>query len=125
MNRWTLLRLGVLVVILNFSLYLIFHSIVIVVGPDEMPPHRRQQNAPVQIPIIHPGSLKQFGYKARLSAIARHTALKKALQLYGKDSVIHKLTAVRTFSKNKPDLRAIFDSDIRYVEHIPANRIGH
>lgn len=75
--------------------------------------------APVQIPIYNPGSLKDVGYAARLAALARHTALKRAIQLYGKDSVIHKLDAVRTFSKHKPDLRTIYESDINYVKHVP------
>lgn len=83
--------------------------------------------APVQIPIYNPGSLKDLGYAARLAALARHTALKRAIQLYGKDSVIQKLDAVRTFSKHKPDLRTIYESDINYVKHVPttSSAAGH
>jgi len=106
---------------LHFSLNNPFHFIVTSVGMPKGRSRARNVAPQVQIPIYKAGSLKDFGYAARLTALARHTALKRAIQLYGKDSVIHKLDAVRTFSKNKPDLRTIYESDINYVQHVPTN----
>lgn len=71
------------------------------------------------IPKLKKGGLKKYGYAVHDSATARHTALKKALKVYGYSTLIKKLNAVKVLSKNtSPKNSRIYGSDIRYVQKL-------
>ena len=70
------------------------------------------------IPKLRKGSLTKYGYSLKEKAGVRHTALKKAVVAYGYSSVIKKLNAVRTLTKNtNPKNSEIYSKDIKYLQN--------
>jgi Family of unknown function (DUF5771) len=79
-----------------------------------MPPTIKK--APVRIPVKRRGDLRKLGYAADKSAKARKTALKKAVQLYGKLAVFRKLLAVSTLLKSRnPHASETFRQNAKWV----------
>ena len=69
--------------------------------------------------IEHPGSLKKYGYDPNYPESVRHTALKKAVKVYGYAEVVRKLNAVRTLTKNTlPKYSRIYDKDLKWLQKI-------
>ena len=62
------------------------------------------------------GTLTKYGYSTKVSEKTRHTALNKAIKATSKGTVIKKLNAVKTLTKNTlPKTSAIFGKDMKYV----------
>jgi hypothetical protein len=71
------------------------------------------------IRILTKGALSKFGYHLSDSKKKRHDALKKAVKEYGAGSVIKKLNAVRTLTKNTaPKNSERYGRDIRFVQKL-------
>lgn len=67
--------------------------------------------------IIHPGSLKHFGYTPLENEIKRFTALRKAVKHFGKGEVIKKLVAISNLTqKSQPHNHAVYLYDLRKVQ---------
>lgn len=83
-----------------------------------MPRTRKNRNI---IIIKNKGDLTKYGYKnvRTLSRKKRHEALDKAVNQYGRLTVIRKLGAIRAlhFNKNR-DLSNKFYSDLKYVQKL-------
>ena len=70
----------------------------------------------VRIPIRRRGELTSLGYAAKKSVSQRIKALTKAVELYGKLTVFHKLDAVSKLQKRKnPKVSDIFYKNSRWV----------
>jgi hypothetical protein len=73
--------------------------------------------------------LIKFGYSTKLSKNNRHKILLMAVSEYGYSSVIHRLVALRTLTKNtQPKKSSKYNNDIielqkwkKYMEHIGGN----
>ena len=79
----------------------------------------RSPNGSPGIGPLREGELSQFGYAnvVKKSAKARHSALKKAVALYGSLSVRRKLQAVATYTKStSPVASKVFKSDIAWIK---------
>ena len=72
---------------------------------------------PKLIPIMEKGSLTKFGYSTKKSDQARHAALDKAINAYGKLTVFHKLLAqVNLRKRTQPKAREVFEEDAKWVD---------
>ena len=72
---------------------------------------------PKLIPIIEKGSLSKLGYSTKKSDQARHAALDKAINAYGKLTVFHKLLAqVNLRKRTQPKAREVFEEDAKWVD---------
>ena len=83
-----------------------------------MPRTRKNRNI---IIIKNKGDLTKYGYKnvRTLSRKKRHEALNKAVNQYGRLTVIRKLGAIRALHYNKHrDLSNKFYSDLKYVQKL-------
>ena len=90
--------------------------IVVYVPPVYIKDQGNKGKGPELITGLQKGSLKQFGYSSKVDAEGRHKALAKAVKVYGEQSVIKKLSAVRTLTKNtSPKSSKIFDKDIKWL----------
>ena len=73
----------------------------------------------VRIPIVHEGSLVQFGYHLNYSAPDRKKALLQASKVYSRSELIHKLTTLAVFFKNKyPSKAQKVHKDIAFVRNL-------
>lgn len=71
------------------------------------------------IKILTKGALSKFGYHLADKQADRRIALEKAVQEYGSGSVIKKLNAVRTLSKNvAPKNSKRYSRDIKFVQKL-------
>ena len=71
------------------------------------------------IPALNQGTLRKFGYGIHKLMKSRRRSLKKAVRKYGRNTVIHKLTAVRTLSRNRsPKNAKIYTKDIKFVQSL-------
>lgn len=71
------------------------------------------------IKILTKGALSKFGYHLSDKQADRRIALEKAVQEYGSGSVIKKLNAVRTLSKNvAPKNSKRYSRDIKFVQKL-------
>jgi hypothetical protein len=62
------------------------------------------------------GELSRYGYNAHKSETERHSALKKAMEVYGPLSVYHKLDAVAKYTiRTAPDAHKVFKADRDWV----------
>lgn len=71
----------------------------------------------VRVPISNKGSLTKFGYRMRNNQNERHLSLMLAINEYGVDEVIKKITALKVFNKNRPDLYRIAENDLKFVQN--------
>jgi len=68
--------------------------------------------APKSIGPLRKGELTKYGYSFRLPTEKRHTALNKAIKVYGPLGVFRKLDAVYKLSEHKiPRVAEVFKSD--------------
>lgn len=72
----------------------------------------------IAIGKLKEGSLKKYGYNTKESAVERHKALKKALDVYGYSTLIKKLNAVRIYNKSRPAIYNKYTKDMNYVKRI-------
>lgn len=71
------------------------------------------------IKILTKGALSKFGYHLADKSSVRQVALKKAVEKYGAGSVIKKLNAVRTLTKNvAPKNAKRYTKDIKFVQKL-------
>ena len=76
----------------------------------------KTRKVPGYIGPLHKGDLTQFGYKANISSVKRHVALKLAIQKYGALSVWRKVNAIYVLSKNRyPELSAKYNIDRNWI----------
>ena len=70
------------------------------------------------IPKLKKGTLTKHGYSTKEKAGIRHAALHKAVNAYGYSTVIKKLNAVRTLTKNtNPKNSEIYSKDIKNLQN--------
>ena len=63
------------------------------------------------------GDLVSLGYSHTKSTSARHEAVDKAVQKYGRNKTIRKLNAIATYSKRTAPTRSmVYKRDMRYVQ---------
>jgi hypothetical protein len=73
----------------------------------------------VAIPVVHVGSLTQFGYSMREPARDRQRALRKAAQFFGVGETERKVNALYVFNKNRhPSLARIAQSDKAFLHRL-------
>lgn len=66
---------------------------------------------------VKKGELSRYGYNAHMSEEARHTALRRAMKVYGPLSVYRKLNAVAQLTKRTaPEAHKIFKTDREWVQ---------
>jgi hypothetical protein len=70
------------------------------------------------------GELARYGYNAHIGEEARHTALKKAIEVYGPLSVFRKLDAVAKLTlRTAPEAHRVFKADRDWVyKHYPMKK---
>jgi hypothetical protein len=69
------------------------------------------------IPKLRKGTLSKYGYTIKEKSSERHNALDKAIKAYGYSTVIKKLNAVRTLTKNTfPKNAEVYSNDIKYLQ---------
>ena len=69
------------------------------------------------IPKLRKGTLTKYGYTIKKKAGERHNALDKAIKAYGYSTVIKKLNAVRTLTKNTFQKNAeVYSKDMKYLQ---------
>lgn len=69
------------------------------------------------IGTLHKGELSKYGYSAHGSTEERHTALKKAIHVYGPLSVFRKLDAIAKYTRRTaPEAHRIFKADRAWVQ---------
>ena len=88
--------------------------------------NKKQDNKKVIIKLDDKDYLKKFGYSTKLGKEERHKVLLKAVEKYGYSSVIKRLVALRTLTKNTQPIKSNkYNNDIiglqkwkKYMEHI-------
>lgn len=62
------------------------------------------------------GELSRYGYNAHKSEVERHSALKKAMEVYGPLGVYHKLDAITKYTvRTAPEAHRVFKADRDWV----------
>lgn len=78
----------------------------------------KKRSVSMRIGKLRKGDLIKYGYQYRLSDRLRHTALKKAVEVYGALNVYHKLDAVAKLSVTvAPDAHTIFVKDREWIRN--------
>ena len=65
--------------------------------------------------IMHPGSLKEFGYRLHESPALRRTALRKAAKKYGVPKLKEKLRGLKVLMTNRGN-RMVIARDLTYLQ---------
>ena len=66
--------------------------------------------------IRHPGSLTSIGYHINENPAKQRAAFDEAMHKYGKEATLRKLLDLHRLNYNRPKLRKILESNIKYVE---------
>jgi len=88
--------------------------------PNKGKPGKTLESAKV-IPPLKKGELTKFGYSTHLSEKERLQSLIKAVKDLSYATVIRKINAVRTLSRNDPKLNKIYTTDIENLQKWRAN----
>ena len=71
------------------------------------------------LPSLRKGALTKYGYSLSNTEMKRHTALKKALKVYGYSSLVKKLNAVKLLTKNtSPKNSKIYGKDLKWIQKL-------
>jgi hypothetical protein len=72
---------------------------------------------PKLIPPLNAGKLRAYGYSTTIGPTSRRAALRRAMRMYGRNSVLRKLNAVKVLTRNtNPRISAVFGRDLAWVQ---------